>query len=295
MAGEAVLLALSSPPPPPHLNVSLSPVPAAPISPLECCSLLFYKQNTTYLRARFHDRLKEKVLFSYFRYLLGMEFWGTFGTARMRRRFKQHRGQGRRVSKFARGGPLDDHLEPATYEGVKSWEQLFPMVQDRDVDMQNLLQTYRASLSQKDGRQKKAALECQSTIWDMVERNRWCEGELLFFEQALIMAKDKNWNFLMQQLVLLSNNRQLEAICGKLSGHVSELAVDVCGCRLLCRICEHGKRVQGALELLMELSNNLSEYALDRYGNFVVIKILKNFVDFPGMDAALLECIARWD
>ena len=49
-----------------------------------------------------------------------------------------------------------------------------------------------------------------------------------------------------------------------------------------------------ALELLVELADGLSKYAMHRFGNFVVIKILENFVDFPGINNALLECVTRW-
>jgi hypothetical protein len=216
------------------------------------------------------------------------------GGSRSCRRTKQQRG-GRRVFSFVRGGRGDVLLEPETYEGVKSLGQLIPKVKDVKLEVRNLLQIYVDSRSKNEGLQKHAALECQRTLWDMVERNCWCDEVMLFSDYVLEMAKDMNWNFLAQQIVLLCDGRQLEAICAKLTGQADELAVDVCGCRLLCRICEHGRGVDGVMKLMMELANNLPQYVTNRFANFVVIKIMKNIADFPGMDAALMECVLRYD
>jgi len=172
-------------------------------------------------------------------------------------------------------------------------KQLFPHAQDTKMTIRALWQIYLDSLSQNCAVQKKAALKCQVAMWAMVEQNLWCDEVLLFIDHALHMAKDRNWNFVAQQIVLLCSHHQLEAVCTKLSGHAGELALHESGCRLLCRICERGKDVMRAWELVVELADGLSKYAMHRFGNFVVIKILENFVNFPGMDNALLECVAR--
>lgn len=225
-----------------------------------------------------------------------MELVAAVGVAASKQRPRKNLGSGRRVSKFPRAVPVGAPLKPRVYDGISGWDELLPSIQntDTDADVRKLLQTYEDALLLDDKGQKRAVLQCQWSIWEMVERNRWCDEVLFLSEHALKMAMDKNWNFLIQEIVLLSDCRQLQTICSLLSGHAKELAKDNCGCRLLCRICEQGKGVPGAMELLMELADDLLEYATHCFGNFVVVKILKHFVDFPGMDAALFECIGRW-
>ena len=224
-----------------------------------------------------------------------MNFQGEAGAAFSRRLPKRAQRHGHEASKIAHTmGTAAAALESDFNDGGTMLKQLFPHVPDTKVTIHALLQVYIDSLPQNCAFQKKAALECQLKLWAMVEQNLWCNEVLLFFDHVLHMAKDRNWNFMAQQIVLLCSHHQLEAVCMKLSGHAGALALHECGCRLLCRICERGKDMTRALELLVELADGLSKYAMHRFGNFVVIKILENFVDFPGINNALLECVTRW-
>jgi len=174
-------------------------------------------------------------------------------------------------------------------------DEILLRIKQEKVGLWKMLQAFWDSLQLKDEKdQKKAALLCQGMLWDAVEKNLWCDDKtLLTGNHIFSMAIDNNWNFVMQLIVLLCDRAQLETICIQLSGRASELAKNVCGCRLLCRICEQGTGMQAAADLLMELSEELHTYALHRYGTFVVIKILKGFTIFPGMDRALFECTKR--
>ena len=51
--------------------------------------------------------------------------------------------------------------------------------------------------------------------------------------------------------------------------------------------------LEAARELLEELASDISKVIVHKYGNFVTVKIMENFVNFPGMEEALLRCTRR--
>lgn len=209
-------------------------------------------------------------------------------TSSARRRLRRTRAKGRQTSKLA---PKEHQVD---VDEAMEWDELLFRIKQEKVGLWKMLQTFWDSSKLDDKAQKKAALLCQGMLWDTVEKNLWCADTTLLTENHVFsMAVDKNWNFVMQLVVLLCDRTQLEAICVQLSGRASELAKDICGCRLLCRICEQGTGMQSAADLLMELAEELHNHAVHRYGTYVVARILKGFSVFPGMDRALFECIKR--
>ena len=158
----------------------------------------------------------------------------------------------------------------------------------------HILQVYLSSLALCNDEQKEISCRCQKLLWRVAARSEWSDEVLLFSDHVMEMAVDPNWNFLLQHIVTLCDIRQLEVVCSRLSGHVCKLARHRIGCRILCRICEQGKFSEATFQLLLELASDISEHITHSFSNFVVVKILENFQDFPGMDAALMSCATRW-
>ena len=158
--------------------------------------------------------------------------------------------------------------------------------------MSQLLHVYLSSPLR--GENMSASRRCQQLLWQVAASGGWSDEVLLLGGgDAMQMAVDPHWNFLLQQVVTLCTAGQLEVFCARLSGRVLELSMDDIGCRLLCRICEQGKFLEAARQLLEELANDISELIVHKYGNFVVVKIMENFVNFPGMEEALLATAQR--
>lgn len=140
-----------------------------------------------------------------------------------------------------------------------------------------------------------ASRRCQQLLWQVAASGGWSDEVLVLGGgDAMQMAVDPHWNFLLQQVVTLCTAGQLEVFCARLSGRVLKLSKDDIGCRLLCRICEQGKFLEAARQLLEELASDISELIVHKYGNFVVVKIMENFVNFPGMEDALLATTQRF-
>ena len=172
-------------------------------------------------------------------------------------------------------------------------QQLFEMQRPDEGGISDILSLYHSSLGLSAVDQKVNSCRCQLLLWKVAQSNDWSDEVLLFSEHVVAMATDPNWNFLLQHIVTLCDARQLDVFCVQLMGRVVELSRHRIGCRVLCRICEQGKHSEAALQLLSELASDISEHIKHRYSNFVVIKILESFEDFPGMGAALQTCAER--
>jgi len=172
-------------------------------------------------------------------------------------------------------------------------QQLFQIQNRVEGGISEVVQLYHSSLGLSAVEQKANSCHCQQLLWRVAQRNDWSDEVLLFSEHVVAMATDPNWNFLLQHIVTLCDGRQLDLFCVQLTGRVVELSRHRIGCRLLCRIAEQGKHSEATFRLLSELASDISEHIEHRYSNFVVTKILENFEDFPGMDAALQTCAER--
>jgi len=168
-----------------------------------------------------------------------------------------------------------------------------PCGEPEGADLARILQLYLGATTFDGLAQKQASCDCQKLLWQVAVRNEWTDEALLFSDYILRMVTNLNWNFLAQHLVTLCSPSQLEVFCKRLMGHGCNLAKDIIGCRLLCRICEQGRFSEGALQLLEELVADLPELVAHPYANFVVMKILEAFPAFTGMDAALMQCAVR--
>lgn len=158
--------------------------------------------------------------------------------------------------------------------------------------MAQLLHIYLSSKTRR-GENMSTSRRCQQLLWQVAASGGWSDEVLVLGEDAAQMAVDPHWNFLLQQVVTLCTAGQLEVFCARLLGRALELSKDDTGCRLLCRICEQGRFLEAAHQLLEELASDISELIVHKYGNFVVVKIMENFVNFPGMEEALLATTQR--
>jgi len=183
---------------------------------------------------------------------------------------------------------------PGACTGGSSVEELFEFPCVDKAGIADILQLYHSALGLSECEQKERSCCCQRLLWKVAQRNAWSDEVLLFSDHMVAMATDPHWNFVLQHIVTLCDARQLDLICARLSGRAVELSRHRIGCRVLCRICEQGKFSGAAFRLLTELASDISEHIEHRYSNFVVTKILEHFEDFPGMDAALHSCAARW-
>ena len=158
-----------------------------------------------------------------------------------------------------------------------------------------ICQIYASSAEQDEVHQVKDSLLSQRCLWMLAQSNVWSDDVLALLDVLIDMSLDHNWNFLVQHLVALCNDQQLSAICSCLRGCVTKLARNNIGCRVLCRICEQAHTSLDALELLKELSTDLLTHIEDANAIFVIMKILENFTDFPGLDEVLQNCASRSD
>lgn len=172
-------------------------------------------------------------------------------------------------------------------------QQFFKNQSRVEGNISDVVQLYHSSLGLSSVEQKANSCQCQQLLWNVAQNNDWSDEVLLFSEHVFAMATDPNWNFLLQHIVTLCDARQLDLFCVQLTGHVVDLSRHRIGCRVLCRIAEQGKHSEAAFRLLSELASDISEHIEHRYSNFVLTKILENFENFPGMDAALQTCAER--
>jgi hypothetical protein len=159
--------------------------------------------------------------------------------------------------------------------------------------MSQLLHVYLSSKTLSEGEKMSTSRRCQQLLWQVAASGGWSDEVLVFGDHVMQMAVDPHWNFFLQQVMTLCTAGQLEVFCARLSGRALELSKDGIGCRLLCRLCEQGKFLEAARQFLEELASDISEVILHKYGNFVAVKIMENFVNFPCMEEALLTCTRR--
>jgi len=159
--------------------------------------------------------------------------------------------------------------------------------------MSDILNIYLASTELSEDRNKINSIQCQKMLWRIAQSNQWTDEILIFADHLYSMATDPQWNFLIQHVITLCSRSQLEVFCERLFGRTLDLAKHVIGCRLLCRICEQGRFSMIARRLLQELSGDMSTLIMHRFGNFVVLKILEHFDNFPGVEEAVTLCAQR--
>ena len=176
----------------------------------------------------------------------------------------------------------------------KAGERLFELLKRpcwESGSMSQILHVYLSSATLSDGERTSTSRVCQQMLWQLAAAGKGSDEVLVFSDHVVQLATDPHWNFLLQHLVTLCTAAQLEVFCARLSGRALELSKHCIGCRLLCRVCEQGKFLEGARRLLEELANDISELIVHRYGNFVVMKIMENFENFSGVDEALMTCV----